>query len=113
MIQQTMVGSGLSSREINRARRVARLVAKQKSRDNQEEESAPESKRVKVEPSAAVIVKQEETETPTLSDSVPDSTGSWGEVGCLFYNNSFNYLLLLLLNSIKIWRFFNTVFLFL
>jgi dsRNA-specific ribonuclease len=74
VVQEAMVASGLSSREINRARRVARLVAKQKSRDTQDEETMPDPKRAKIE------VKQEEEDTPAFTDSVPDSTGSWGEV---------------------------------
>ncbi|KAF4522501.1 hypothetical protein B566_EDAN002586 [Ephemera danica] len=79
VVQETMVNSGLSSREINRARRVARLVAKQKSRDAQDEECLPESKRAKLDAKGEVTVKQEEEEVPSFPDSVPDSTGSWGE----------------------------------
>nr|CAD7594395.1 unnamed protein product [Timema genevievae] len=73
---------GLSSREMNRARRKARqAVLKQRSREGggAGEETCvgdePDKKRVKTEDSKAFV----EGTAAGYGDSVPDSTGSWGE----------------------------------
>nr|CAD7432737.1 unnamed protein product [Timema monikensis] len=74
---------GLSSREMNRARRKARqAVLKQRSREGggaAGEETGvaeePDKKRVKTEDSKAFV----EGTAAGYGDSVPDSTGSWGE----------------------------------
>lgn len=60
---------GLSIRERNRARRKARqLVSKQRSADNDEYEE-PKRKKSRIESSLMVD-----------SESIPDLTGSWGNV---------------------------------
>lgn len=80
----SQVQVGMSSREANRARRKARLVAKQKSRENSEAaESGEEPDRKKLKSEESFKIKTEEVPLTPI-DSVPDSTGSWGEVICLF-----------------------------
>lgn len=77
----------LSSREINRARRKARqAMSKQRSREAGEDGGTssvgedPDHKKPKLEE-----VKQEDLSATGLltNGSVPDSTGSWGEVRTL------------------------------
>ncbi|XP_067006130.2 TATA-binding protein-associated factor 172 [Anabrus simplex] len=73
--QEVTQGGGLSSREMNRARRKARqAVLKQRSRETGEESGVgeePDRKKIKIED-----IKQEESGVYN-SESVPDSTGSW------------------------------------
>ncbi|XP_046389697.1 TATA-binding protein-associated factor 172 [Ischnura elegans] len=84
---------GLSSREINRARRKARLLAKQKSVEITSTEdvagctsehchgidsSEPDKKKIKIEDEGGKYSKIDEIPMG-FSESVPDSTGSWGE----------------------------------
>ena len=82
---EMMKQGGLSSREMNRARRKARMaLAKQKSRDTIDEEE-PDKKRMKMEGAVAVAVKPEDfcnssSAYPGVAENVPDSTGSWGDV---------------------------------
>ncbi|XP_059483347.1 TATA-binding protein-associated factor 172-like isoform X1 [Neocloeon triangulifer] len=67
-------GDGLSSREMNRAKRVARLVAKQRSKETSEDAEAPESKRPKVE------VKQEQEEHDlSTAECLTEGTALWEE----------------------------------
>ena len=73
-------------------------MAKQKSRDSQDDEnSTPECKRAKVEVKmegctpVSTIKQEDEEEDAALEDSVPDSTGSWGEVRSVYYNYYLNY----------------------
>ena len=83
MVQlELLQAGGLSSREMNRARRKARqAIFKQRSRETGEDGGSslsvddPTVKRPKLEEGARDM-KQEDG----LFDSVPDSTGSWGEV---------------------------------
>ena len=89
LIQQEIAHIGmLSSREINRARRKARqALSKQRSRESAEEGGAllvpedPEHKKLKLDHDIQEV-KQEEMGAAGLltNGSVPDSTGSWGEV---------------------------------
>lgn len=73
--QEQFMMSSLSSREMNRARRKARQVNKQRSRDPCDENGSdePTAKKIKTEDSK---IKDEYS---VLADSVPDVTGSWGE----------------------------------
>jgi TATA-binding protein-associated factor len=80
----------LSSREINRARRKARqAMSKQRSREAGEEGATssvgddPESKKPKLDEGLREV-RQEDTHAAGIltNGSVPDSTGSWGEVKC-------------------------------
>lgn len=85
VVQQEMAQIGmLSSREINRARRKARqAMSKQRSRESGEDGGTssvgedPDHKKPKLEE-----IKQEDLSATGLltNGSVPDSTGSWGEV---------------------------------
>lgn len=71
--EQFLAGS-LSSREINRAKRKARMINKQRSREPGCEENGeePSNKKIKTEEK----IKEEYT---VLAESCPDVTGSWGE----------------------------------
>uniref|UniRef100_A0A3P9N4Y9 B-TFIID TATA-box binding protein associated factor 1 n=1 Tax=Poecilia reticulata TaxID=8081 RepID=A0A3P9N4Y9_POERE len=70
---------GMSSRQKNKAKRLAKLVAKQKSRDvdpneksNDSVEGEPEEKRRKT---TNVVIDQPATEHKVLIDNVPDNSG--------------------------------------
>ncbi|XP_029963411.1 TATA-binding protein-associated factor 172-like isoform X1 [Salarias fasciatus] len=70
---------GMSSRQKNKAKRMAKLVAKQRSRDmdpneksNDSFEGEPEEKRRKT---ANVVIDQPATEHKVLIDNVPDNSG--------------------------------------
>ncbi|CAB3368489.1 Hypothetical predicted protein [Cloeon dipterum] len=65
-------GDGMSSREMNRAKRVARLVAKQRSKETTDDDSAPESKKSRLE------VKQEEEKDLKIECST-EGTTLWEE----------------------------------
>ncbi|XP_069001339.1 TATA-binding protein-associated factor 172 [Embiotoca jacksoni] len=75
---------GMSSRQKNKAKRMAKLVAKQRSRDvdpneksNDSFESEPEEKRRKT---ANVVIDQPATEHKVLIDNVPDNSGLLEEI---------------------------------
>lgn len=78
----------LSSREINRARRKARqAMSKQRSREAGEDGGTssagddPESKKPKLDDGVHEVKQEDAYATTSLTNgSVPDSTGSWGEV---------------------------------
>nr|CAD7262320.1 unnamed protein product [Timema shepardi] len=97
---------GLSSREMNRARRKARqAVLKQRSREGggagEETGGAeePDKKRVKTEDSKAFV----EGTSAGYGDSVPDSTGSWGE-SCLVFSVEHNLRVLSCVEAVE-WPF--------
>jgi len=88
-VQQEMGQIGLlSSREINRARRKARqAMSKQRSREAGEDGGIslvgedPERKKPKLDDGVHEVKQEDLNATGLLSNgSVPDSTGSWGEV---------------------------------
>ena len=92
LVQQEIAHIGmLSSREINRARRKARqALSKQRSRESAEEGGAllvaedPEHKKAKLDNDIQEVKQEEMSAAGLLSNgSVPDSTGSWGEVSRL------------------------------
>uniref|UniRef100_A0A8C5MZY2 B-TFIID TATA-box binding protein associated factor 1 n=1 Tax=Leptobrachium leishanense TaxID=445787 RepID=A0A8C5MZY2_9ANUR len=75
---------GMSNRQKNKAKRMAKLIAKQKSRDatesNEKSDSTdgePEEKRRKV---TNVVINQPATETKVLIDNVPDNSSLFDEV---------------------------------
>jgi hypothetical protein len=76
MVQNSTCPDGLSSREMNRAKRVARLVAKQRSKETADDESAPETKKSKLE------VKKEEDKDLSKAELVTEAgkAGLWEEV---------------------------------
>lgn len=76
--------SGMSSRQKNKAKRMAKLVAKQKSRDmdpneksNDSFEGEPEEKRRKT---TNIVIDQPATEHKVLIDNVPDNSGLLEEI---------------------------------
>lgn len=69
--EEQFLVSSLSSREINRAKRKARMINKQKSREPGCEENGEEPLTKKI--------KKEEEEYTVLAENCPDVTGSWGE----------------------------------
>lgn len=77
------LGPGLSSREINRAKRKAKLVAKQKSREAQELAAATangneaEEPEIKKRRTTNVLVEQPSQEDMVFMDNVPDNTFVW------------------------------------
>jgi hypothetical protein len=92
MVQQEIAHIGmLSSREINRARRKARqALSKQRSRESGEDGVAllltedPEHKKPKLDNDVQEGKQEELSAAGLLTNwSVPDSTGSWGEVSGL------------------------------
>jgi hypothetical protein len=92
MVQQEIAHIGmLSSREINRARRKARqALSKQRSRESGEDGGAllvaddPEHKKPRLDTELQDLKQEDLSATGILtSGSVPDSTGSWGEVSRL------------------------------
>lgn len=74
MVQSSTCPDGLSSREMNRAKRVARLVAKQRSKDTVDDDSAPESKKSKLD------IKIEEEKDLSKAESESSETELWEEV---------------------------------
>ncbi|MEE6523855.1 hypothetical protein FKM82_022947 [Ascaphus truei] len=78
---------GMSNRQKNKAKRMAKLIAKQRSRDTIEtnEKSSdstdgePEEKRRKV---TNVVINQPATESKVLIDNVPDNSSLFDEVWC-------------------------------
>ncbi|KAL8187149.1 UNVERIFIED_CONTAM: btaf1 RNA polymerase II, B-TFIID transcription factor-associated, 170kDa [Gekko kuhli] len=74
--------TGMSSRQKNKAKRMAKLFAKQRSRDavesneksNDSTDGEPEEKRRKV---ANVIISQPTTDSKLLVDNVPEETNEW------------------------------------
>ncbi|XP_047459924.1 TATA-binding protein-associated factor 172 [Mugil cephalus] len=76
--------SGMSSRQKNKAKRMAKLVAKQRSRDvdsneksNDSFEGEPEEKRRKT---TNVVIDQPATESKVLIDNVPDNSSQLEEI---------------------------------
>jgi hypothetical protein len=74
MVQSSTCPDGLSSREMNRAKRVARLVAKQRSKETVDDDSAPESKKSKLD------IKNEEEKDLSKAESESSETELWEEV---------------------------------
>jgi len=83
IVQNASCPDGLSSREMNRAKRVARLVAKQRSKETLDDDSAPESKKSKLE------LKQEEEKDLIKAQCVTEDTSLWEEVQIFLSFNIF------------------------